>query len=82
MMVYVSAGFMIAVCLALDDPWLECPQGTRAARRSWALINISAFSFFRAARRSEVERFRCRRVVCSIERLRERQEAAGIGLKS
>jgi hypothetical protein len=46
MMVYFSAGSMSAVCLVLEDPWLERPQGTRTARRSMALINISEFSVF------------------------------------
>jgi hypothetical protein len=72
---------MAAVCLVLDDPWMEHPQETRTARRSWALITISGFSFSWAGRRPEVGDVQCRRRVCSIERLRERQEAAGYGLK-
>jgi hypothetical protein len=69
MMVYVFASSMAAVCRPLDDPWLECPRGARAARRSWALINTSGFSFFWADRRPAVRVVLCRRVVCGIERL-------------
>jgi hypothetical protein len=50
MMVYFSAGFMSAVCLFLEDPWLERSQVTRTARRSMALINVSGFSVFWAQR--------------------------------
>jgi hypothetical protein len=40
------------------------------------------FSFFWAEDRAEVRAVQCRRGVCSIERLRERQEAAGNGLRN
>jgi hypothetical protein len=80
MAVFVSGGFVAVVCLVLEYPGPERPQGTRSAKQSWALINISGFSFFRAERRAEVRVVQCR--VCSIERLRERQEAAGCKLRS
>ena len=73
---------MSAVRLLLENPWLERPQGTRTARRTLALINTSGFSFFWAERRPDARVVECRRVVCSIERLRERQEAAGCKLRS
>jgi hypothetical protein len=80
--VFVSGGIMAVLCLVLEYPAPERPQGTRAARQSWALINNSGFSFFWAERRPGVRIVQCRLVVCSIERLRERQEAAGNGLKN
>jgi hypothetical protein len=73
---------MAVGCLVLEYPGLECPQATRWAGQSWALINTSVFSFFWAEDRAGVRAVQCRRVVFSIERLRERQEAAGIGLKN
>jgi hypothetical protein len=45
-------------------------------------MNSSGFWFLRAERQSEAHVAQCRPVVCSIERLRERQEAAGNGLKN
>jgi hypothetical protein len=76
----ISVGSTDTLGVVLNDPEPERRQGTRTVGRSWALMNGSGFSFFWGARRSEVGQFRCRRVVCSIERLRERQEAAGNGL--
>jgi hypothetical protein len=71
---------MAVGCLVLDYPGLERPQATRRAGQSWALISTSGFSLFWAEDRAEVRAVQCRRVVFSIERLRERQEAAGNGL--
>jgi hypothetical protein len=73
---------MAVGCLVLEYPGLERPQATRWAGQSWALISTSGFSFFWAEDWAEVRAVQCRRVVCSIERLRERQEAAGNELKN
>jgi hypothetical protein len=73
---------MAVLCLMLEYPGPERPQGTRAARHSWALINNSGFSFFWAERRPEVRIVQCRRVCYSIERLGLRRRAEGSGLEA
>jgi hypothetical protein len=50
----ISVGSTDTVGVVLDDPEPERRQGTRTVGRSWALMNGSGFSFFWAARRSEV----------------------------